>query len=103
MVIEKVAAFLGLVLAVAGGIGSWMLIRHKQAEQETVNKSIYERLTMQQTQITELKHQSGIANAKREDMLAVLEENRRDVKNILQEIAKLATLISVNNNSQKTD
>jgi uncharacterized membrane-anchored protein YhcB (DUF1043 family) len=103
MPIEKIAAFVALVVAVAGGIASWFLIRHKQEEQQAINRSMTERLDAHDTQITELKHQSGIANAKREDMLAVLEENRRDVKNILQEIAKLATLISVSNNQQKKD
>jgi hypothetical protein len=103
MPIEKIAAFLALVVAVAGGIASWFLIRHKQEEQECANRMFDERLNAHDKAITELNHQSGIANAKREDMLAVLEENRRDVKNILQEIAKLATLISVSNNQQKKD
>lgn len=82
-------------LVLIGFIASLAIAQYKQREHEKSFSQLKDEMETHRTRLVRLEQNEAVANSKREDMMRVLEENAKDVKNILSEIAKLATMLSI--------
>lgn len=82
--------YLGLAVALLAVIAAWFSLKAKVREVEVRSLANKQDILNLQEDVNQLEKNESANNATRDQMLSMLQENRLDVKQILQQIATIA-------------